>query len=89
MAARVRTLTAVVAPILIGLSLALAEGGFRLVPALVTLAAGLLIQIGTNIANDYYDFLKGADTADRTGGVLVTQAGLVSPAAGRDRMSGV
>jgi len=43
------------------------------------LIATLLIQIGTNISNDYYDFKKGADTADRIGPVRVTQAGLISP----------
>lgn len=79
LAARVRTLSAAAAPVVVGLSLALTERRLRWGPALATLAAGLLIQIGTNIANDYYDFVKGADTADRTGGLRVTQAGLLAP----------
>lgn len=77
LAARPRTLTAMGAPIFVGLGLALAERRFRPLPALATLVAGLLIQIGTNIANDYYDHVKGADTPDRAGGVRVTQAGLL------------
>lgn len=77
LAARVRTLTAMAAPILVGLGLALAAGRFRPLPAVATLLAGLLIQVGTNIANDYFDHLKGADTPDRAGGVRVTQAGLL------------
>jgi len=48
-------------------------------PAMAALAGGLLIQIATNLANDYYDFFKGSDTAERPGPVRVTQAGLLSP----------
>ena len=49
-------------------------------PAAITaLICSVLIQIGTNYANDYFDFKKGADTAEREGPLRVTQAGLVSP----------
>lgn len=61
-------------------------GGFRLLPALAALVGALLIQIATNLANDYFDFMKGADTEDRVGPVRVTQAGLVSPEAVRGAM---
>ncbi|HEX9727041.1 MAG TPA: 1,4-dihydroxy-2-naphthoate polyprenyltransferase [Gemmatimonadales bacterium] len=85
-AARPPTLTAVVAPILMGLGLARHDERWLVWPAVATLVAGLLIQIGTNIANDYYDYLKGADTAERLGGVRVTQAGLLSARAVRRGM---
>jgi 1,4-dihydroxy-2-naphthoate polyprenyltransferase len=45
----------------------------------MALSAALCIQIGTNLANDYFDFKKGADTADRKGPIRVTQAGLIKP----------
>ena len=86
LAARIRTLTAAAAPVLVGVSFALSEGRFRWLPAVATLAAALLIQVGTNIANDYYDFVKGVDTPERTGGLRVTQAGLLAPATVRTGM---
>jgi 1,4-dihydroxy-2-naphthoate octaprenyltransferase len=55
-------------------------------PALAALVGALLIQIGTNLANDYYDFVRGADTHERVGPVRVTQAGLLAPIAVRRAM---
>src|ERR1700749_1308874 len=46
---------------------------------LAALAGPIFIQIGTNLANDYSDARRGADTADRLGPVRVTSAGLVTP----------
>ncbi|NIR44402.1 MAG: 1,4-dihydroxy-2-naphthoate polyprenyltransferase [Gemmatimonadetes bacterium] len=81
-AARPKTLTAAVAPVVMGTAIAWREGTFFATAALAALAAALLIQIGTNFANDYFDGIKGADT-DRLGPTRATQAGLVSPAAMR------
>ncbi|MCK6508499.1 1,4-dihydroxy-2-naphthoate polyprenyltransferase [Myxococcota bacterium] len=79
MAIRPKTLGAAIAPVLIGSAMAYSDGSFHLVMAFFCLLGALLIQIGTNLANDYYDFKKGADDADRLGPVRVTQAGYVSP----------
>jgi len=43
------------------------------------MAGALLLQIGVNLANDYYDFMKGVDTGERLGPVRVTQSGLIPP----------
>ena len=78
-AARPKTLSAAAAPVLVGAGLAEAHGTFALLPVVAALAGAILIQIGTNLANDYYDFVRGADTPDRVGPVRVTQAGLIPP----------
>jgi 1,4-dihydroxy-2-naphthoate polyprenyltransferase len=82
-AARPRTLPAAVVPVLVGLAVARRSGALDWGVAAATLAAALLIQIGTNLANDYYDFVSGADAADRLGPARVTQQGLASPTAVR------
>lgn len=79
LSARPKTLTASLVPVLIGAMVALQHTQVELIWIFPILIATLLIQIGTNISNDYYDFKKGADTADRIGPVRVTQAGLISP----------
>ena len=79
LAARPKTLTAAVVPVVVGTGLALGQGVAALWPALAALAGAVLIQIGTNLTNDYYDFHKGADTAERVGPVRVTQSGLIAP----------
>lgn len=79
MAARPRTLPAAAAPVFLGSGLAAGQGAFTLLPALAALAGALLIQVGTNLANDYYDHLRGGDTPERIGPLRVTQAGLMPP----------
>lgn len=88
-AARPRTLPAAVAPVLAASALAWRDSDFALFPALACLAFALLIQIGTNFANDYYDYVKGADTAERVGPRRAVAAGLVAPATMKRAMIGV
>jgi 1,4-dihydroxy-2-naphthoate octaprenyltransferase len=78
-AARPRTLPAAVAPVLVGSALAWHDGTFQLAAAALCLGFALLVQVGTNFANDYYDFVRGADTATRVGPRRAVAAGLVSP----------
>ncbi len=77
MASRPKTLPAALAPVLVGMALAYADGGFRWLPALAAAAGALLLQIGANFANDYFDFFKGADTHERLGPTRVTVSGLI------------
>jgi 1,4-dihydroxy-2-naphthoate octaprenyltransferase len=86
LAARPRTLPAAAAPVLVGTALASWRGMARPLPALAALAGALLIQVATNLANDYFDFVRGADTADRIGPTRVTQAGLLPPSTVRRGM---
>ena len=79
MAARVRTLPAAVAPVLVGTSLALGAGHFQPLAFLAALLGAIFIQVGTNLSNDYSDARRGADTEDRLGPVRVTAGGLVPP----------
>ncbi len=79
LSARPKTLWAGVAPVLMGTGLAIGAESAHLGAALAALCGALLIQIGTNYCNDYADFKKGADTADRIGPVRATQAGWVTP----------
>jgi 1,4-dihydroxy-2-naphthoate octaprenyltransferase len=78
-AARPRTLPAAVAPVLVGTALAGSEDVFRPLAFVAALGGSIFIQIGTNLANDYSDARRGADSADRLGPVRVTAAGLVTP----------
>jgi 1,4-dihydroxy-2-naphthoate polyprenyltransferase len=81
MAARPRTLPAAIAPVLVGTAAAIESAGSfpRPVAFVAALIASVFIQIGTNLANDYSDAKRGADTTDRLGPVRVTSAGLVTP----------
>ncbi|WP_396613224.1 1,4-dihydroxy-2-naphthoate polyprenyltransferase [Haloferax sp. S1W] len=80
MASRPQTLPAAAAPVLVGTALAVHDGVFAPLPALAALVGALLIQIGTNFANDYYDAIQGADTEAREGFTRVTAGGLIPPA---------
>lgn len=78
MGARPRTLPAAIAPVLMGTAMAYGNGVHHFLAAGVALVCAVLIQVGTNFVNDYSDFKKGADTAERVGPVRVMQAGLVT-----------
>jgi 1,4-dihydroxy-2-naphthoate octaprenyltransferase len=78
MAIRPKTLPAAVSPVLVGTALAVADEAFSPMPALAAMVCALLIQIGTNLANDYFDYVKGADVAERKGPTRVAQSGLIS-----------
>ncbi|OJH35589.1 1,4-dihydroxy-2-naphthoate polyprenyltransferase [Cystobacter ferrugineus] len=79
MAARPKTLTAALVPVMVGTALAYGLGVGRWLPALAALVGSMFIQVGTNLTNDYFDFKKGADTAERVGPQRVTQSGLIAP----------
>jgi 1,4-dihydroxy-2-naphthoate polyprenyltransferase len=79
LAIRPATLTAAAAPVLVGSAVAHAVGGFRAFPALAALTGAFLLQIGSNLANDLFDYEKGADTAARLGPTRVVQSGLLAP----------
>jgi 1,4-dihydroxy-2-naphthoate octaprenyltransferase len=79
LAARPKTLPAAAAPVIVGTAVAISDNAFRPAPAAAALLGALLIQIGTNFANDVFDFRKGADATGRTGPLRVTQAGLLLP----------
>jgi 1,4-dihydroxy-2-naphthoate octaprenyltransferase len=84
LASRPATLPAAAVPVLVGGAAAVHEGAaFRPLVFVATLVSALLIQIGTNFANDYSDFHRGADHAGRLGPTRVTQGGLISHASVR------
>ena len=78
-ATRPKTLPAAVTPVLLGSSLAHANGHFAWQPSFICLLFAILVQIGTNFANDYFDAIKGADTAARLGPRRAVATGLIKP----------
>lgn len=86
LAARPATLSAAVVPVAVGTACAAAASGVRPGPALAALLGAVWIQIGTNFANDVFDYEQGADTAERLGPTRATQAGLLTPRAMRAGM---
>lgn len=78
LAARPKTLPAAMIPVFLGSAIAYSDSVFDFYPASLALICALLIQIGTNFANDYYDFKKGADNEHRIGFIRATSSGLIS-----------
>ena len=79
LAIRPKTLPAAAASAIVGAAVAFHDDLFRWGPALACLLAALLLQIGANLANDVFDYFRGADTHARLGPLRVTQAGLLKP----------
>lgn len=78
-ASRPKTLAAAFTPVCVGAAIAYHHQLLEWDATLVALACAFLIQIGTNFANDYFDFKKGADTDERIGFQRATSSGLVTP----------
>ena len=76
--ARIRTLPAAVAPVLIGAGIAIDEGKFSLTRTLLAAGVALAFQIGSNFSNDYSDGVRGTDDV-RTGPPRLTGGGKVKP----------
>ena len=86
LACRPATLSAAAVPVLVGSAVAHVQGGIRWGPALAALVGALLLQVGANLANDVFDYEKGADTAERLGPTRTVQSGLLSARAVRRAM---
>lgn len=79
LATRPKTLLASIGPVILGLAVAYSlSGKLNIVLAIATLLCAILMQIGTNLVNDYFDFKKGVDDKDRLGPTRVTSSGLLS-----------
>lgn len=87
--ARPQTLPAAVVPVLVGVALAARSGRVNRPLAAATMAAAVLIQVGTNLANDYYDFVAGADNEARLGPRRLTQSGAAAPSSVKRAALGV
>jgi len=78
LAIRPKTLPAAVSSVVTGTALAAHDGAFSPGPALAAFAVALLLQIGSNLANDVYDAERGTDTEERLGPTRVTHTGLLT-----------
>jgi len=78
-AVRPATLAASVAPVLAGTAVAIHQGGMRPASGFAALVVALAMQVGVNFANDYSDFVRGADTPRRVGPVRAAASGVVAP----------
>ena len=79
MAIRPKTLPAAVGPVAVGTAVAMVDKHFLFWPALGCFLGAMLLQIGVNLANDYFDFKNNIDSDERQGPVRVTQSGLIPP----------
>ena len=75
---RLRTLPLAFSCIIMGSGLAYADGGFNLTVFGLALITTLFLQILSNLANDYGDFVKGTDNEERVGPDRTMQSGLIT-----------
>ncbi|MEN6571713.1 MAG: 1,4-dihydroxy-2-naphthoate polyprenyltransferase [Anaerolineaceae bacterium] len=80
LAIRPRTLPAAMAGVAAGVGVAVLAGQVRWPQTAAALLIALLLQIGSNLANDVFDHERGADAARAFGPTRVTESGLLSPA---------
>ena len=78
LAIRPKTLPAAIGPVLVGTGFALHFSQFQALPAFAAMLGAILLQIASNLANDYFDYLKGHDTEERIGPTRVAASGLLS-----------
>ena len=79
-ATRPATLAASVAPVLVGVAIAVRDGRLRPGASALALVVGMAMQVGVNYANDYSDFRRGADTPKRVGPPRAAASGVIPPA---------
>ena len=79
LASRPKTLWASIAPVIIGTAMAYADGSVHWLSAVMAAFGAVMIQVGTNYTNDYFDYKHGADNAMRLGPMRVVQTGLAKP----------
>ncbi len=84
LASRPKTLSGAAVPVVMALAMAWADSGrLHVVPALLCLMFAFVMQIDANFVNDYFDFLKGTDRADRLGPQRACAQGWIAPSAMR------
>jgi 1,4-dihydroxy-2-naphthoate octaprenyltransferase len=78
-AMRPRTWPASLVPVIVGLAVAASAGRVDPFIAVATIVSALALQVTTNLANDYWDHVRGIDHGVRLGPVRATQSGLLQP----------
>lgn len=79
LAARPKTLTGAIIPVMVGSALAFMDGQFVWLPALICIIFAGLMQIAANFINDLFDYQKGTDREDRLGPERACAQGWISP----------
>jgi 1,4-dihydroxy-2-naphthoate polyprenyltransferase len=77
-AARPKTIPASIVPVILASALAYHDGHFSLYYTVICLLFSIFVQVGTNFANDYFDYIKGADTVERLGPLRAVSSGLIN-----------